>query len=158
VAAPFRELRFTRSRQSVHFAAAGICLAAIAAGILYVGWQRIEDRPAPWLALLPLGPALWCFWMAVRLARHAYVLLSPLGIEIFPLFRAEERLQLIPWSEVAHAGVDEARQWLTITLAAYEDAKVLVSLAPMDNRVRPLLAAAVDGVMARRAAGSAGDS
>lgn len=156
MAAPFRELRFTRSRQSVHFAAAGICFAAMAVGILYVWWQRIEDRPAWWLALLPLGPALWCFWMTGRLARHAYVLLSPLGIEIFPLFRAEERLQLIPWSEVAHAGVDDARQWLTITLAGYEDAKVLVSLAPMDSRVRSLLAAAVDGVMTRRAEGGAG--
>lgn len=129
----------------------------MAVGILYVWWQRLEDRPAWWLALCPLGPALWSFWMAVRLARHAYVLLSPLGIEIFPLFRAEERLQLIPWSEVAHAGVDERQQWLTITLAGYEDAKVLVSLAPMDGRVRPLLAAAVDGVMARRAEGATGE-
>jgi hypothetical protein len=34
---------------------------------------------------------------------------------------------------------------------------VLVSLAPMESRVRPLLAAAVDGVMTRRAEGSAGE-
>jgi hypothetical protein len=139
----------------VHFAAAGICFLAVAVGILYVWWQRLEHRPSWWLSLLPLLPAGWCFWMTARLARHAYVLLSPLGIEIFPLFRAEERLQLIPWSEVAQAGVDAPRQWLTITLAGYEDAKVLVSLAPMDERVRPLLAAAIDGVMERRAGAAA---
>jgi len=150
MAAPFQELRFTRSGQAVTFVAAGLVCLAAAVGVWYVWWQRIEHRPAWWLAVVPLLLAGWSFRTAWRLTRHAYLLLTPLGVEIFPFFRPDREMQLVTWGEIEWAEVDEGMRQLTLVLAGLEDARIIVTLAPVAARSRPLLAAAVRGVMAKR--------
>lgn len=153
---PFQELRFTRSRQAVTFTTAGAVLLAIAVwlGILFwwqwSGWIR-------WLwVLLPLAGAAGCFRLAVHLTRHAFLLLSPLGIEIFPFFRPAQQMQLFSWGEIAHAEVTEGDRLLILTLAGYDDSKVIIGLDPIPPRTRTLLRKAVEGVMEKRVQAAAG--
>ena len=150
MAAPFKELRFTRSGQAVTFLVLGLVCLAAAVGIGYVWWQRIEHRPAWWLGVVPLLLAGWSFRTAWRLTRHAYLLLTPLGVEIFPFFRPDREMQLVTWGEIERAEVDEGMRRLTLVLAGLEDARIIVTLEPVASRSRPLLAAAVRGVMAKR--------
>ena len=152
MAAPFKELRFTRSRQAVTFLALGLLCVAAAAAIVVLHRQRIVHPPPLWAALLPMLPAWLCLRTALRLARHAYLLLSPIGIEIFPFFRPADNMQLVSWGEVADASVDDSRRLLTLTLAGFDDAKIIVSLDPMTHQSRELLARAIAGVMAQRGA------
>jgi len=152
---PFKELRFTRSRQAVTFVIAGAILFGVAGGILVLWWQRLDYRPAIWWALLPTVASWGCFRLAVHLTRHAFLLLSPIGIEIFPFFRPAQNMQLFSWGEIKHAEVDDGQRLLVLTLAGYEDAKVIISLAPIKPGARSLLAKAITGVMEKRTEGSA---
>ncbi len=147
---PFKELRFTRSRQAVTFVIAGVVFLCLA-GVLLALWSwRVNNPLSLWWALLPLTAAWGCLRLAARLTRHAYLLLSPLGIEIFPFFRPAQNMQLFSWGEIQHASVSDDGRLLTLTLAGYEDAKVIISLDPVKESARPLLRKAVDGVMKQR--------
>jgi hypothetical protein len=148
---PFKELRFTRSRQALTFVIAGVLFLGATAGLLLLWWQRLDSPPSIWWALLPMTAAWGCFRLAAHLTRHAFLLLSPIGIEIFPFFRPSQNMQLFSWGEVQHAEVSSDERFLTLTLAGYEDAKVIISLAPVKPAARPLLAKAVAGVMEKRA-------
>ena len=59
-------------------------------------------------------------------------------------------MQLVTWGEIERAEVDEGMRGLTLVLAGLEDARIIVTLEPVAARSRPLLAAAVRGVMAKR--------
>jgi hypothetical protein len=59
-------------------------------------------------------------------------------------------MQLVTWGEIERAEVDEGMKRLTLVLAGLEDARIIVTLEPVAARSRPLLAAAVRGVMAKR--------
>jgi len=154
---PFQELRFTRSRQAVTFILAGTLFLSIAGGLAALFWWRVS----PWMhwlwLLLPLLASAGCFRLALHLTRHAFLLLSPIGIEIFPFFRPAQQMQLFSWGEIAHAEVTEGDRLLILTLAGYEDAKVIIGLDPVPLAARPLLRKAVEGVMAGRAR-TAGES
>ena len=147
---PFKELRFTRSRQAVTFVVAGVLFISLAAGLLLLWWQRVDHPPSLWWTLIPLCFSWISFRIAAHLTRHAYLLLSPIGIEIFPFFRPSENMQLFSWSEIRDAGVSDDGRLLTLTLAGYEDAKVFVSLDPVKPAARPLLRKAIEGVMEKR--------
>ena len=147
---PFKELRFTRSRQAVTFVIAGVVFLAVAGGVLALWLWRVNHPLSLWWAVLPLTAAWACLRLAANLTRHAYLLLSPLGIEIFPFYRPAQNMQLFAWSEIQHAGVSEDGRLLTLTLAGYEDAKVIISLDPVKEKARPMLKKAVEGVMERR--------
>jgi hypothetical protein len=148
---PFKELRVTRSRQAVTFTTAGALFLSIAGVVAMLLWWRVSTW-TQWLWVLPpLLAAAGCFHLAVHLTRHAFLLLSPLGIEIFPFFRPAQHMQLFSWGEIARAEVTEGDRLLILTLAGYEDAKVIIGLDPVPRRARPLLRKAVEGVMERRA-------
>lgn len=147
---PFKELRFTRARQAVTFVVAGVLFLCVAGGLLLLWWQRTDHPPAWWLALFPLALSWVCFRVAVQHTRHAYLLLSPIGIEIFPFFRPAQNMQLFSWAEIQHAEVSPDQRLLTLTLAGYQDAKVIISLDPVKLASRPLLAKAIGGVMEKR--------
>ena len=148
---PFKELRFTRSRQAVTFVIAGVLFLCLTVGLVAVlWWWRVGSLQTLWWPLLPLLAAWACLRFAARMTRHAYLLLSPIGIEIFPFFRPSQNMQLFSWAEIQHAGVSDDHRLLTLTLAGYEDAKVIISLDPVKESARPLLKKAVEGVMEKR--------
>ena len=155
-ARPFQELRFTRSRQAVTFTTLGVIFLSVtvALGVLFwwqvTGWMR-------WLwLLLPLAAAVGCFRIAAHLTKHAFLLLSPIGLEVFPFFRPAQQMQLFSWGEIARIEVTEGDLLLILTLAGYEDSKVIIGLDPIPIRLRPLLRKAAEGIEEKRAA--AGDA
>lgn len=149
--APEKELRFTRSRQAVPFWLLGVVLAFAALGLGVMWRENLSLWPPVWLALVPLAGSIAAFWMATRLTRHAYLLLSPVGVEIFPFFKPVTNFQLVTWADIGAADVSGDGRWLTLTLAGYEDAKIILSLEPLEPRARDLLARAITGVLEKRA-------
>ncbi|MES2705510.1 MAG: hypothetical protein V4726_02795 [Verrucomicrobiota bacterium] len=154
--APEKELRFTRSRQAVPFWLLSVVLIFAAVGLAAMWRENLTLWPPWWLALIPLAGAAGAIWMALRLTRHAYLLLSPVGVEIFPFFKPSENYQLVTWGSIAGAEVSSDDRWLTLILAGYEDAKIILTLDPIDLRARALLVRAVTGIMEKRDAQSAG--
>ena len=148
--APFKELRFTRSRQAVTFVIVGVVFLCFA-GAVGLWWLQWVDRPG-WLwvvAFVPLVLAWACLRAAASMTRHAYLLLSPIGIEIFPFFRPSQNMQLVSWSEIEDAEVPPDQQMLILSLSG--GGKIFISLDPVKLSARPLLARAVAGVMEKRA-------
>lgn len=147
VAVPEKELRFTRSGQAVGFCVAGAVL--VAAGVTLVAcafYRHINPQlPHPlWALPFFLGAAL-LFWLAMRLTKHAYLILTPLGLEIFPFFRPARGMQMLMWQEIVEAEIDEGRSRLTLHFNADHTSGVHVSLAPVRSSLRPLLTKAVLG-------------
>ena len=103
---------------------------------LYRGENPALPHPA-W-GLIPLGLALALVWLAWHCARHAYILLSPIGVEIFPFFQPAANMQVIPWAQIAAADIDDAR--LTLHFSAEKTAGIHLSLAPVPKERRELLA------------------
>ena len=148
--APEKELRFTRSHQAILFWTLGIVLVLTAAGVSILSWWQLRNPPPWWLALMPLAGAGGGFALAWRLTRHAYLLLSPVGIEIFPFWKPVDHFQLVPWGTIAAAEFSVDERWLTLTLADYDDVKVILTLDPIKPAARPLLKKAILGVMEKR--------
>ena len=150
IAEPEKELRFTRAHQArVFYGLSVITFAASMAifilatqdwgmgGPLLKGWW--------WLCLPGL---LLCYLMlrlGLRCTRHAYIILSPLGVEIFPFFRARNNLQVIYWSQLADAEVKDGQLFLHFT--AEKSSGVIASLKPIPAERRLMLEKAVVGVM-----------
>ncbi len=155
--APGKELRFTRSRQALVFWITGLVLVLAAVGLGVLSWWQLDAPPPRWAALVPLTAGIASFWLALRLTRHAYLLFSPIGVEVFPFWKPVSDFQLIPWGTIADAGFSPDGKWLILTMAGSGDSKVFLALAPVSLRVRPLLERTVLGVMEKRqSAGEAG--
>ncbi len=153
IAEPEKELRFTRARQAPLFFGLAVISFAAAMGVFILSTQD-WGMGGPllegwwWLCLPGL---LLCYGMlrlGLRCPRHAYIILSPLGVEIFPFFKARENLQIIYWSQVADAEVKDGQLFLHFT----EEKKsgVVASLVPIPEGRRELLEKAVTGVMGKR--------
>lgn len=145
VAEPHKELRFTRSGQAAGFwVAAAVCLAAALVMTACSFYRDVNPRlPHPAWGVLPLVLAWLSARTALRCTRHAYLILTPLGIEVFPFFRPASGMQLIPWAQVAGAEIDGRR--LTLHYNAEKTAGLHLSLGPLAATKRPLLAAAIGG-------------
>ena len=145
VAESHKELRFTRARQAMAFSVAGGMLVMLALGFFLVSRHPFDDPPLPHPAwgLLPLLLAFLCLRIAWHCARHAYLLLSPIGVEIFPFFRPAEGMQVVPWAQIAAAEIDSSR--LTLHFTAEKTAGIHLSLSPISVPQRVLLAAAILG-------------
>lgn len=147
VQAPGRELRFTRSGQAMGFWLAAAVLAAVAMTLLASSYYRDTNPqlPHPAWALLPLVGAGFLVSIAVSLTRHAYLILTPLGIEIFPFFRAATGMRLVVWQEIDHAETDVKSTYLTLHRDAAKSSGIHLSLAPIHSDRRTLLAKAIIG-------------
>lgn len=146
VVEPDKELRFTRSAQATLFAIlASICSGASVA-ILLLNLIPADPICPWWWPLLPLLPAALFLRLALRCARHAYLILTPLGIEIFPFFNARENLQVLYWSEIADAEVNDQDQ-LVIHFNEERTSGIVASLTPLRTRQRVLLDHAIEGRM-----------
>ena len=144
---PEKELRFTRSGQATVFWLGAAVLTSIAITMLATALYRDinESIPHPVWALLPLVLAVLLARMAIKLTRHAYLILTPLGIEIFPFFRPAEGMRLVTWQEIQLAEVNAQTTRLTLHHNAERTAGIHLSLTPIRKDRRCLLAKAVIG-------------
>ncbi len=147
IQSPEKELRFTRAGQATVFWLGAAVLASIGITMLATALYRDinESIPHPAWALLPLGLAVLLARMAVKLTRHAYLILTPLGIEIFPFFRPAEGMRLVTWQEIELAEVNGPTTLLTLHHDAEKTAGIHLSLTPIRKDRRSLLAKAVIG-------------
>jgi hypothetical protein len=147
VSSPAKELRFTRAGQAVLFwvlaavgAAASVTLAASA-----IYRDVNPELPHPAWALLPLAFAALATHLAVGMTRHAYLILTPLGIEIFPFFRPAARMRLVLWQELAAAETNADTTVLTLHHDAAKSSGIHLSLKPIRAARRALAVQAVSG-------------
>jgi len=147
IQSPEKELRFTRSGQAIFFFIAAAVLAAVSMTLLASAVYRDINPLVPhaaW-ALPPLAFAAFSVYTAVQLTKHAYIILTPLGIEIFPFFRPAAGMRLVTWQEIHSAEVDEKTKRLTLHHDAGKTSGIHLSLSPIRADRRTLLAKAVLG-------------
>ena len=94
---------------------------------------------------MPLAFAAFMVHTAARLTRHAYLILTPLGIEVFPFFRPANGMRLILWQEIHQAEVNEKTTRLTLHHDSGKTSGIHLSLTPIRADRRTLLAKAVIG-------------
>ncbi len=152
IQSPEKELRFTRSGQAAVFWVVTAVLAAVAITLLATSIYRDINPllPHPAWAILPLAMAGLVGNFAVRLTKHAYIILTPLGIEIFPFFRPANGMQLVTWQEIADAEVDAKLSRLTLHHNSEKSSGIHLSLTPIRADRRSLLAKAVIGRLSPR--------
>jgi len=83
------------------------------------------------------------FRLAWHCARHAYILLSPIGVEIFPFFRPAVNMQVVPWAQIVAADINDGQ--LTLHFSAEKTSGIHLSLSPIPKDRRELLAKAIRG-------------
>lgn len=139
------ELRFTRSGQAVVFwvLAAVLAAAAVTLGASAIYRESNPQLPHPAWALVPLALALLAARGAASLTRHAYLILTPIGIEIFPFFRPAAGMRLVLWQEVAAAEVNALGTMLTLHHDAAKTSGIALSLKPIRADRRGFVAQAV---------------
>jgi hypothetical protein len=149
-----KELRFTRSGQAVVFWIAAAVFAAACVILVSVSFHRHENLrlPHPAWALVPLCVSYLMARLACRLTRHAYLILTPLGIEVFPFFRPASGMQSVFWGEIHAMEADEKMKWLTLHFNAEKSAGIHLSLRPVEGTRRELLVRAVRGRLKEREA------
>lgn len=149
VAQPHQELRFTRAGQAAGFWVAAAVAAGAVMTLLVASTCRPENPqlPHPAWALAPFAAAAGFARVALRCTRHAYLILTPLGVEVFPFWRPAAGMQLIPWAQIASAEIDSSR--LTLHFTAEKTAGVHLSLRPIRRVQRDLLIAAIKGRSAK---------
>jgi len=142
--APHHELRFTRAHQAVHFAVLAVVGLALFLGLCLLAWRPWGAAGGPllrpwWLVLLPLPVVGAALWAMVWCATHAYILLSPAGVEVFPLLFPGRGFRLVPWGTIAGFRTDGRNVVLDLTGGG----GVVLSLAPVRPSARPLLVTAL---------------
>ncbi len=147
VKSPEKELRFTRSGQAVMF---WLLAAVLAGGALTLGltsfYRDINPAlPHPAWMLVPMGVAIFLLRLAVRMTRHAYLILTPMGVEIFPLWRPEMGMRLVLWQEIDSVELDDRLTHMTLHFDPVKTSGVHVSLRPIRANLREALAKAVRG-------------
>jgi hypothetical protein len=147
IQSPEKELRFTRSGQAGLFWMTAAVSASVGITMLATSIYRDinPELPHPAWAALPLVLALVMARAAVRLTRHAYLILTPLGIEIFPFFRPAAGMRLVTWQEIHHAEVNGKNTRLTLHHDPEKTSGIHLSLTPIRADRRSLLAKAVLG-------------
>lgn len=147
VQSPEKELRFTRSGQAVVFWVASAVLTAVSVTLAATSIYRDinPQLPHPAWSLIPLLLAVFSARLAVNLTRHAYVILTPLGIEIFPFFRPGEGMRLVVWQEIHSAEANANTTLLTLHHDSGKTSGIHLSLRPIRADRRELLAKAVIG-------------
>lgn len=147
VQAPEKELRFTRSGQAVGFWLTSAMLLVAALTIWATGIYRDVNPalPHPAWACLPLTLSILTARLALRLTRHAYLILTPLGIEIFPFYRPDRGMGLVTWQEIVMTEVNDARTLLTLHHNAERTSGVHLSLKPIRADRREFLLKALAG-------------
>lgn len=145
IAEPQKELRFTRAGQAAGFgiAAAVLVMAALVFFLLTPHREENPMLPHPAWGFVPLALAALSARVAWRCTKHAYILLSPIGVEVFPFFRPEAGMQVIPWAQITGADIGPSR--LTLHFSEEKTSGIHLSLAPIARNRRELLSKAIRG-------------
>jgi hypothetical protein len=145
VAEPHKELRFTRAAQAIPFWIGAAICGMTAIIFVAVAYYRNDhpELPHPLWALIPLILAWLCIRIAIRCTKHAYLILSPLGVEIFPFFKPTSGMQMIPWTQITE--VETSPRMITLHFATDQSSGIHLSLSPIEKSKRPLLAKALEG-------------
>ena len=147
---PEKELRFTRSSQAVLFALLGAILFTIGV-ILIVTYQtadlyKWEEKPfSLWILFLPWLPVIGFIWLSLHCVKHPYLILSPIGVEIFPLWKPSQNFNLIEWGRIKI--IEFAGKKMTLHYNEEKKAGVVLTLSPLNKKSRMLLQRAMEGVM-----------
>lgn len=140
-----KEIRFTRSGQAPGFWIG----AAMCVGTAVMFWAvapfrpEYPELPSAWWSLPFLLMAILLGRLAWRLTSKAYVILTPLGVEIFPFFRPAAGMKLINLGEIVQAEADGDRR-LTLHFNREKSAGIHLSLAPVRADRRAFLVKAVE--------------
>lgn len=147
IAAEEKELRFTRSGQApVFWLLAAVAFSTATTLLATAAYRDVNPAlPHPAWALLPLVSAMGALRLAVHLTRHAYLILSPVGIEVFPFFRPAANMEVFPWGGISDAEMDAGKRMLTLHFNAEKTSGVHLSLAPIRRDRRAFLEKAVLG-------------
>ncbi len=124
-------------------------MAAIVLFLLAFHRADNPELPSPWWGLLPLALAGLAVRVAIRCTRHAYLILTPIGIEVFPFFRSARGMQVIAWAQIDDVEIDDPPSVLTLHFNSEKSSGVHLSLAPVLGDRRALLARAIHGRMER---------
>jgi len=145
VAEPTKELRFTRAHQAIGFwiGAAVLVMAALVFMLLAPYRAENPELPSPLWGIIPLFLAWLSARIALRCTRKAYIILSPIGVEIFPFFRPTDNLQVIPWAQITAADIDDPPTLVTLHFNPEKTAGIHLSLTPIPKPRRPLLTRAL---------------
>ena len=101
------EVRFTRSRQAISWWLMAaftflVGLLAVVMALLPAPWGRPELQSFWWLLPFLLGFCYWCIRVGLRCVKHAYLIFSPVGVEIFPFSDPENKLDVVSWAQIDH--------------------------------------------------------
>jgi len=136
------EVRFTRSRQALPwFAIATICCVAICSFLTAIllplpyGAPELIDKWFLFLPALPIG--CLSMYLALRCLRHAYIIFSGVGIEIFPFWKPKKNLNIIPWQTIHELEIKN--HLLYVHHNAEHTAGVVLSLKPIHQNQIPFL-------------------
>jgi hypothetical protein len=148
VAEPQKELRFTRTAQATLFCV--VAAVAIMAGIVFfllIPYRKeFPDLPHPAWGWLPILAGAGLLRLAYHCVKHAYLILTPLGIEIFPFFRPAAGMQLVAWAQITGAEAEGSR--LTLHFNEEKTSGIHLSLGPIPAARRDLVTKAVLGRVA----------
>lgn len=152
---PSKELRFTRTNQAIlFFILAAICLATWMT-LLAVIWTvysetgSLEELPfSPHSIHIPWFIGAGFLYLAIYCGKHPYLLLSPLGVEIFTLWKPTKNFQLVEWGRIAVVEFKESQMILHHTKE--KKSGVVLTLSPLHKKSRKLLQKAMEGVMEQR--------
>lgn len=147
VAESHKELRFTRSRQASQFFILSAFLGMLGVASLiaiFASWGPDDSdfQIYAWLCLLPLIPAYFTLRIAIHCIRHAYILLTPMGVEVFPFFKPEKNLQVIFWQEID--SYDIAGSQLKLHANAEKTSGTVLTLKPLGSAQISLLQKAIE--------------
>lgn len=89
-------------------------------------------------------------WLAVYCTNHAYIILSPVGIEIFPLWFPTENFRLVPWTHLANARAENGNLIIDF-LPVGSGGGIILSLSPLLPKQREMLWHAIERRVDERA-------
>jgi hypothetical protein len=143
-----KEIRFTRSAQASLFFFLGIICTMICIGTLfneYVNWGpwHANFKAYWWMSLTALIPAAIFFRIGIHCIRHAYIILTPIGVELFPFWKPQKNLQVIFWSDIDHA--EFSGDIMKLHYNKEETGGIVSSLKPIGKLNYPLLEKAISG-------------
>ena len=149
-----QEIRFTRNAQAVHFFVLALIFFCVGIALYCLSldlWKTQEPLlKRSWYGVLTLPFIGLSVWAGVHLAKHAYMIFSPIGVEIFPFFYPSKNMQVLYWQEVEDVAITPDGKMLEVTLLSEGENKIFIATEPLRPKSRDLLGKTIDGIRTQR--------